>query len=130
MNANLQRISPFIGVPYDHFSLFGFNCWSFVAAVYHELLSEDLVEFKLTTGSAREIASVFSAALASGEHKFRQVEEAQDLDLILFKGRKLHHVGIMIEGRVAHCSKGAGGVAIQDLKTLENTFQEWSLWRK
>ena len=130
MNENLQRISSFIGVPYDHFSLFGFNCWSFVAAVYHELLHENLIEFKLKSGTPREISSVFSAALASGEHQFKQVEEAKDLDLILFKNKKLHHVGIMIAGKVAHCDKALGGVVIQDFKEITKHYSEFTLWRK
>jgi hypothetical protein len=127
-----MTINDYIGIPYDPLSKHGFNCWSFVASVYLNLLSSNLVEFNLTDGSQREIASVFASALASGDHEFKQIDkkELRDYDLVLFARNKLYHVGLWLNGKVIHCSSRANGVAIQTLDAAKDGFKEVTFWRK
>lgn len=127
-----MTINDYIGKPYCRLNVNGFDCWGLISSVYSEMLGTKITDYKLTTGSIREKMTEFTAALANGSHGFTQIDkgEIKNFDLLLFEGKKLHHVGLWLDGKVLHASEKMGGVSIQPLDMILQEFKGYSVWRK
>jgi len=106
-------------------------CWSLVANVYADELSDTVLDYKTINASIRTIASAFRLALHKSPHGFAQLSEPVDYCVVLM-GRTartgLHHCGIYYDGKVLHAMDS--GNYYQELHTIQDEYKLIEFWGK
>jgi len=124
----------YIGLPYDIHNKTGLNCWALVAKVYKDRFGFNIADYPSPSNNIRDIAATFTAAFANGTHGFKKHENSKNYDVVIFKKETrfgfIFHCGILIDGRVLHCSSRSGGVVYESLRIAGHGFQEIEFWRR
>lgn len=123
-----QFINSIVGTPYNiHNVNGGLNCWAVISRYYIDYI---LPDYTIDSLNPREIGRVFSEALNSDQHGFTVTVTPKNGDVILFKGRFHHHVGLLFDNKCLHSSHLMGGVSYQDINIVKNGFSSIEFWTK
>lgn len=128
-----MNVNNYIGLPYSLRDISGcVNCWGLVALIYNNELDKSIPIFK--SKKLAGISAAFSAAFATGEHGFCNVDSGIDFDVVVFVsdgGRaREFHCGIMYNGKVLHATNKMGQVVYQTLQQASEGYNRVEFWRR
>ena len=117
----MDIINSLVGLPWKKGGrdLNGFDCWGFFKWFYATQLDIHIADdYDYLPGDTKKIVMAFAQATESGGDWVKIAEPVEYCAVALSMNRKIHHVGVWLDGGCLHAVEGLG-VVYNSLKQLK-----------